>query len=163
MSQIFYYGLITKNRKIGDKVQRISQKHPEKHSIEILRNFCRKNSWEILRNFSRLCQFPQKFCEIDDQVLRNSQEFPEKFSEKFSYPLKISKNGDQFQRISQESLTWTCSQEIHRKLLKASHQNWRTWRNSSLLLPGKRKTGIVSLLAKKGDLDRLLDYGTEEI
>ena len=104
MSQIFYYGLITKNRKIGDKVQRISQKHPEKHSIEILRNFCRKNSWEILRNFSRLCQFPQKFCEIDDQVLRNSQEFPEKFSEKFSYPLKISKNGDQFQRISQEFL-----------------------------------------------------------
>ena len=105
MSQIFYYGLITKNRKIGDKVQRISQKHPEKHSIEILRNFCRKNSWEILRNFSRLCQFPQKFCEIGDQVLRNSQEFPEKFSEEFSYPLKISENGDQFQRISQEFLT----------------------------------------------------------
>ena len=35
-------------------------------------------------------------------------------------------------RISEK----TCSWEIPRKFLKASHQNWRTWKNSSLLLPG---------------------------
>ena len=41
-----------------------------------------------------------------------------------------------FSKISEESFTRTCSREMPRKFFKASHENWRTWENSSLLLPG---------------------------
>ena len=56
--------------KFCDKVQKISQKFPEKYS------------WEILRNFLKLILFYNslKIHTFNDQVLRIFQEFPENHS-----------------------------------------------------------------------------------
>ena len=120
---------------IPPKLSKTSKEFLEKYSGNIVR----KNSREILWNFRR--NIPEKFSGTSWQKFggKNLRIFFETNSQNAD-PLKnisnwgpIPKN---FSKISKESVANTCSWEISRKILKASHQNWRTWGNSSLLLPG---------------------------
>ena len=99
--------------KLSEEILRISQEFPEKYSREILRNFLETLVWSF-------------------------QEFLETKSQKYDRQksLKLGSNSREFLGNFQESFTRNCSREIPRKFLKASHKNWRTWGNSSLLLPG---------------------------
>ena len=99
-----------KNLKIGDQLLKISQEFPEKYSGNILRNFLGKNFGEILRNFLKL-----SFKTPNLKLGTNSREVLENF-----------------RGISHKNLF---SRNSPKKFLKASHQNWRTWRNCLLLLP----------------------------
>ena len=93
--------------------------------MKISREYIRTNSEECL------VTHPEEF------LVTHSGEFHKTHSKEFLVNrLNWGPIPGNILRISEESFTRTCSLEITRKFFKASHQNWRSWGNFSLLLPG---------------------------